>query len=287
MQKSSDNNKTKRKQRFRQFGRVLAALLLTISLFVFSYYLYVERTQTSIMLFFCIYVFILLFIVAFIFVSLREFYAKINVEYLEMQRRATLRQKESIRTSQADMEKQMNNVKEHLRQIDHLLEEGRPDEARSACGDFSSSFRSVRYKHYCDNDILDVILHGKETECENLGIAFSCHILFPKEVEIPAPTFISLFFNLLNNGIESCERSGQPSPFLRLSTNYKGNFLFIHMENSKNPAIVFNHTTTKFDTFYHGLGLSIIEEIVRKRGGVCNWKDEGDTFLSDVMIDFT
>ena len=282
----STNDKTTSKQKLRRVGLLLAALLLTIPLFVFAYYLYVYRTHISIVLFFFIYVIIILFIVAFIFISLREFYAKINVEYLEMQRRAALRQERSLRTSQADMERQMEDVKKHLRQIDHLLKNGQLEEARHVCGDFSSSFQSVRYKHYCDNDILDVILHGKETECHNLGITFSCDILFPEKIGIPAPTFISLFFNLLNNGIESCETSGQPSPFLRHSIDYKNNFLFIHMENTKNPAVVFDHTTTKADTFYHGLGLSIIEEIVRKRDGVCQWQDHGDTFISDIMIDF-
>lgn len=288
MQKDvKDKDTTKLSIFFRRAGVVLAALLLTVPLFIFAYYLYIYRTHLSIVLFFFIYISIILFIVIFIFVSLREFYAKINVEYLELQRRTAFRQEQGLRASQADMERQMDDVKEHLRLIESLLEEDRLEEACDVCGNFSSSFQNTRYKHYCDNDILDVILHGKETECENLGIAFSCDILLPKEIRIPAPTFISLFFNLLNNGIESCETSGQEAPFLRLSITYKGNFLFIHMENAKNPDTVFDHTTTKSDTFYHGLGLSIIEEIVRTRDGACRWQDCTDTFVSDIMIDFT
>lgn len=288
MQKDvKDKDTTKHSIFFRRAGVILAALLLTVPLFIFAYYLYVYRTHISIVLFFFIYISIILFIVVFIFVSLREFYAKINVEYLEMQRRTALRQEQGLRASQAGMERQMEDVREHLRLIERLLEEDRLEDARDACGDFSSSFQSVRYKHYCDNDILDVILHGKETECENLGIAFSCDILLPQEIGIPAPTFISLFFNLLNNGIESCETSGQETPFLNLSITYKGNFLFIHMENAKNPDTVFDHKTTKSDTFYHGLGLSIIEEIVRKRDGACRWQDHKNIFVSDIMIDYT
>ena len=179
----STNDKTTSKQKLRRVGLLLAALLLTIPLFVFAYYLYVYRTHISIVLFFFIYVIIILFIVAFIFISLREFYAKINVEYLEMQRRAALRQERSLRTSQADMERQMEDVKKHLRQIDHLLKNGQLEEARHVCGDFSSSFQSVRYKHYCDNDILDVILHGKE-----------------RNVTISASLFPVIFFSLRKSG---------------------------------------------------------------------------------------
>lgn len=286
MQKNT-NNKTKQNKILRQTGLLLASLLLTIPLFIFSYYLYMYRTHFSIILFFIIYIFIILFTTAFMVISLREFYAKFNIQYLQMQRRAALRQAQSLRTSQAAMEKKMADVRSHLQQIVYLLDKGQLDDARFLCSDFSSSFQNVQYKHYCENHIVDVILHGKETECANLGIAFSCNILFPSETGISAPNLISLFFNLLNNGIESCENSGCASPFLKLSISYKGNFLMIHMENSKNPNITFNRTTTKSDAFYHGLGLSIIEELVRRRDGICNWQDCTDTFISDIMFDFT
>lgn len=119
MQKDvKDKDTTKHSIFFRRAGVILAALLLTVPLFIFAYYLYVYRTHISIVLFFFIYISIILFIVVFIFVSLREFYAKINVEYLEMQRRTALRQEQGLRASQAGMERQMEDVREHLRLID-------------------------------------------------------------------------------------------------------------------------------------------------------------------------
>ena len=265
-------------------GNLLAALLLTVPLFLFSYYLYAHRSQISIIFFFLVYSGIILCIIAFICLSLREFGEKIDLEYLEMQRRTAVRQEESLLHSQEAMERQMREVKTYLGKMEHLLEEEKLEDARLLCGDFSSSFQATRYRHYCENDVLDVILHGKEMECTDLGITFSCQVLFPKKVQIATPVFISLFFNLLNNGIEGCVSSGNPAPFLRLSIDYKGDFLLVHMENSKNPDTVFTHTTTKADHFCHGLGLSILEDIVRKRDGSCSWRDLGDTFVSDLML---
>lgn len=272
---------------FHYFPILVVTIFITIALSFFSYTYYVYHTRESIVLFNFIYILSIISIIIFIVISFREMNMRINMEYLEMQKKAAQRQEKNLRFSQYTMEKQMSDMKQYLLKLDQLLENGNLEGARTICGAFSTSFESTTYKHYCENDTLDVILHGKESECENLGIAFSCKVLVPKEIQIPIPIFISLFFNLLNNGIEGCECSSQAMPFLNLSIDYKGDFLFIHMENSKNPNITFTHRTTKSDTFHHGLGLSIIEEIVRKRQGNCKWMDCGDTFISEIMINFT
>ena len=56
------------------------------------------------------------------------------------------------------------------------------------------------------------------------------------------------------------------------------------LANSKNPNQEFSHTTTKEDFSSHGLGLSIIEEICQRYDGVYEWKDQGEEFLSTVLL---
>lgn len=268
-------------------GLLLSAFFLTFIFFIPAFYLYAEHTSSS-GAFFSISC--MLFVIAFgiyLFFSLREYQRTLDLEALRLQEKAISSQKQSIALSQKQMEAQFQNVEKKLLAIDHLLMQQDLQGALNACCTFSSSFETERYQHFCNNDIIDVILHTKKSECEHLGIAFSFSLLLPEVIHIPDPELISLFFNLLNNGTEACECSGQSTPFIHLSVNYKGDFLSIHMENSKDPSISFRHITTKEDRLSHGFGLSIIEEICRQRNGFSHWKDNGNKFLSEILLQYS
>ena len=94
----------------------------------------------------------------------------------------------------------------------------------------------------------------------------------------------SVFFNLLDNAIEACNASGSQSPAIRLSANISDGFLTIYMHNTKNPDQNFNHKTSKIETFSHGYGLSIIEDICHRYNGSYQRIDHGNTFDSIVLL---
>ena len=90
---------------------------------------------------------------------------------------------------------------------------------------------------------------------------------------------------LMDNGIESCQNSHSSDPFVQITASQNANFLTIHMTNSKDPSYKFNHKTNKTDSWAHGFGLAIIEEIASKYDGSCQWIDGGDVFESVVMVE--
>lgn len=265
-------------------GQFLLPLGITLLFFFFSYEIYVYRSHSVTLLFFVLCVIYSVFIIGYIFFSWKKYRRNANIKYLKLQEAAAARQEQLIRLSQQQLEQQLSEVLSQLQGLERFLVNGDADEAQRVCRQLSSSFQSSRYTHYCENEIVDVILHHKEMECQYLGIAFSCRIMLPEKMSLSAPTLISLFFNLLNNGIEGCEASEQNSPFVRISVDFKGNFLMIHMENSKNPYVFFDGATTKVDNFSHGFGLSILEELIRKHNGSCRWMNKGNLFISEVMI---
>ena len=89
----------------------------------------------------------------------------------------------------------------------------------------------------------------------------------------------------MDNGIESCQNSHSSDPFIQITASRNANFLTIHMINSKDPSYKFNHKTNKTDSWAHGFGLAIIEEIASKYDGSCQWIDGGDVFESVVMVE--
>lgn len=75
----------------------------------------------------------------------------------------------------------------------------------------------------------------------------------------------------MDNAIEACLQSGSQKPFIRLSTEFSGECLSIYLHNTKNPEQIFNHQTTKKES-YNPLPSQVwtvyIEDICRKYDGL-------------------
>ena len=95
---------------------------------------------------------------------------------------------------------------------------------------------------------------------------------------------VVLLSNLLDNAIEACNSSGSSETHISLILKTSKGFLSILVRNSKNPQTKFSHTTTKKDSFNHGLGLSIVEDICHKYDGSWQWNDCGNVFESIILL---
>lgn len=134
------------------------------------------------------------------------------------------------------------------------------------------------------------ILEGKKLRAEQYHIQVSYEIFLPDKLSIEITDLCSVFFNLMDNAIEACLQSGSQKPFIRLSTEFSGECLSIYLHNTKNPEQIFNHQTTKKESYNplpsHGFGLSIIEDICQKYDGAYQWLDRTDYFDSIVLLKF-
>ena len=157
--------------------------------------------------------------------------------------------------------------------------------------ELSVQMEKNRAESFCHNSLLNTILQVKKAEAEKRNIECQFQIFLPDKFEtfFPDTVITSLFCNLLDNAIESCENvRGQEilqRLFITLSVNYQANMLIISQKNSKNPEHVFNHETSKTQQReLHGIGLYTIEEIVKEYDGFVEWKDEGQSFMSNLML---
>ena len=65
------------------------------------------------------------------------------------------------------------------------------------------------------------------------NIKVTYEVLLPEKSNIPSSELSSIFFNLLDNGIESCNTSGSEAPFISVTSKMSAGFLTVHMQNSK------------------------------------------------------
>lgn len=188
---------------------------------------------------------------------------------------------------QEDIQKVQTNMTKDLSHFQMLLNEEKYQEAADFLHKITDTSRQEHFQPCCRDSLLNAILESKHRAAARHHIDVTYEILLPNDMEqsrISQADLCSVIFNLMDNGIEACVKSGAEKPFITLTTVVRKGFLTIRMCNSKNPDTSFRHKTTKPDTLGHGFGLSIIEEICQRYDGVCQWNDCADHFDSVVLL---
>ena len=221
----------------------------------------------------------------------QETHDKYEMQLSEQTRDMLQQQEKSVREFRKEINKRHEMIYETLDRVKDCGKQGDFIKMKEMISDLSVQMEKNRMENFCHNSLLNTILQVKKAEAEKKAIQCKFQILLPAKFEtFFSDTIItSLFCNLLDNAIESCENVRKQEtfqkPFIVLSVNYQANMLIILQKNSKNPEVVFNHETSKTQQReLHGIGLYTIEDIVKEYDGVAEWKDEGDTFVSSLML---
>ena len=186
---------------------------------------------------------------------------KIDSELSLLQKQQALKNKhlQFIHQQESNSLKFQEQFTETLQKAQKLLHAGNCEKTHKLIHTALETFQNDRFHPYCEDNLILVILESKRMLAEHSGINVNYQIFLPEKSLIQPTDLSSVLFNLLDNAIEACSSSGFDKPHLSLSLTTSKGFLSILVRNSKNPLEVFDHNTTKENTFYHGLGLSIIE----------------------------
>ena len=191
---------------------------------------------------------------------------------------------EKAKTELNLLEKQYSLTNEHL-----LLMKQQKDNTLKTQQQFIKKLQTIQnLLHINDfenaHKLILAILESKRTFAQYLGIQVDYKIFLPEKSIIQSSDLSSVLFNIMDNAIEACNSSGSSETHISLILKTSKGFLSILVRNSKNPQTKFSHTTTKKDSFNHGLGLSIVEDICHKYDGSWQWNDCGNVFESIILL---
>lgn len=205
---------------------------------------------------------------------------------LEIQKKIQVQKLKEIAERKQEIVAAQSQMQEKLRTIYTLLQKKDCLSAQKAFSELSVETQHIRYHSYCSDYMIDSVLNSKYQLATESSIRTEYKIILPDSYSFSSKELCCVLFNLLDNGIEACQKSDFPNRFLQLDIFPKSDFLIIHMKNTKSTRETFNGQTSKDDSFSHGFGLSVIEEIVKNNDGFCQWTDMGDVFESSVMLRF-
>lgn len=203
---------------------------------------------------------------------------------LEQQEKLQKEQSETLAGRRRQTLALQQDMQQKLNVYEELMEHKEYEKAASCLDALTDSFQQERFHPICNNNLINAILNSKRQIAEQHGIRTNFQLLLPEKMNVENSDLSSIFFNLMDNGIESCLKSGADKPFIQITAKPSANFLAIHMVNSKDPSQKFNHKTNKTDSWSHGFGLAIIEDIADRYDGTCQWIDDGEMFESVVMV---
>ena len=174
-------------------------------------------------------------------------------------------------------------------QIKNTIEESISENNEDCVGQkqierLSKMMQSVE-KKYGDDEVLDVMLNYKDKKCQEQEIHTNWNINLPSEKSIRKIDIVEIFGNLIDNAIEACQRIDADKKYIKIDTFFRANFWMITIENSK--ALSEHPIKSKFKTKKtgeHGLGMKIIKRIVDNYDGAIEYKDNGDSFVIELML---
>lgn len=219
-----------------------------------------------------------------LYLILRSIRLSRQVAKLEQEQRFHSQKEHDLQLIQNNARRYQSGILPELAKLKELLSDRDGTAAIAKIHALTEHFENTRMHPVCSDSLLNTILQVKKESAKEHGINVNYQLLLPDSLRIPNTVLSCIFFNLLDNGIEACQKGGSKEPFIYLSVKERANFLSIYMENSKNPEEWFDGTTTKENEEQHGLGLSIIEELVHEYEGSCEWEDKREVFCSRLMI---
>lgn len=224
------------------------------------------------------------------------------------------------RNRAAILESQVNQMQEHIRDIEQLYTGIRSmkhdmqnylfdikslltlrgidvDEPGSELhGYFSGigqSLSALNYSFHTGNPVTDVVLNGKYQQAKSLGARFDSDFLFPKGFGANAFDISIILNNALNNALDACKILLKQDPaadaFVGVSSQRRNNMVLIQVENSffgQIPGQKENGLpkTSKDDTWNHGLGLQNVKQCAEKYFGGLSYTCADGLFRLTVML---
>jgi sensor histidine kinase regulating citrate/malate metabolism len=194
---------------------------------------------------------------------------------------------EELQRRNADVRAFRHDMCTHIAVIEKYLDLNEYDK-------LSEYLKSIKYttglnetKSYTGNLAVDAVINDQIRDIAGKNIKFSFDGIFSIDEEISDFDLCSIFYNLIQNAIEGCEKVVSDSKSISIKTKNIGEKLGIVIENDTVletiPAgcII---PTTKEDKQKHGYGMKSIKNAVEKYNGIYNNSIKDGKFIVNIVI---
>ncbi len=195
-------------------------------------------------------------------------------------------QREEVQSIYKTMRGWRHDYHNHMQKIKAHLALNQIEEVRDYLDQLEEDLDAIDIAVKTGNVSVDAILSSKLSVAKKREIEIYCKAKVPKELVVSDVDLCVIVGNLIDNGIESCEKmkEGQRR-FLRIYIGIFKEQLYISIANAtcevrrrREKEFISNKRGN------HGHGLKRIEQIVAKYDGFINRKNEPGAFVTEIML---
>lgn len=190
-----------------------------------------------------------------------------QAQLLEQQKNMTVKYCGELQIRYNEAQKLLHDIKSHLKVVDDLeMYDENIKEAYSY--NLIKSINEVEQQFRCSNKIINAIIWDKLQKCNQLNIEFNIDMQdldfeFMNDLEIT-----TLFANLLDNAIESCEASKESTKEISLRIHQFKDYIVLRLINTLGQTPIDKSGKLVSTKPGHlGLGMLILEELIEKYNG--------------------
>lgn len=177
-----------------------------------------------------------------------------------------------------------HDIKNQYAMMSILLEEEKYDELKGYFEQYTTKIKDVLNYSNCGNKILDNLINLEKDKAKKERIKIETRIAVPPALPFCNADMCSLITNLLDNAIEEVRKQKEENRKIQVVMSMQQAYFFLQVVNPIIKGEKIDLRTTKKDTFSHGYGLKIINNIALKYKGSMNVKIDEDSFSVSVLL---
>ena len=179
-----------------------------------------------------------------------------------------------------------HDFKNHLQTMQAYLEMGQTGQLQNYLRELTEDYNTIDIALRTGNSMLDAILNSKLSIIRSKDIRTDVTAAVPSSLPLADVDLSVMIGNLLDNSMEACLKVPPEQRFIRLYIARAKENLYIYVMNSAdgNYRRGGGHYLTTKPSDSHGYGLQRIDKVVRKYKGYRTRENEGNVFVTEVLI---
>ena len=150
---------------------------------------------------------------------------------------------------------------------------------------YDGELLDAKLTDYCKNPVANTVLRRYARRGSLAGTQFRVCAEIPEELPLSSPEIGVLISNVLENACEACEKSGLPYSFILLTAETEDSRLKMEVCNTVGCKTSFDENGMPITTKDGGgTGTRSIKHIVQKHGGMLNFRQSENTFITQIIL---
>lgn len=179
-----------------------------------------------------------------------------------------------------------HDLRHHLNAVLGLIQHQNDEKAESYISELLGNRSSIADILYCNNDVVNAILGYYANICKLEGIDFTIETMLPQDLEIDEMDLCVVFGNVLGNSMEASRRITAGEKFIKVSSQFIGNKLYIAVDNRFSGEIRQKngvYLSPKRDEA-PGIGIISVTAIAKKYDGDARFEAKDQVFSVSVVL---